>query len=417
MNQIKSRRKFIHDAGIYLSGLALLPCPFFPEKPPYKKKNKIDAFIRNKMEEYHIPGLAACVLKGDKTIWTGGYGYADLEAKRMMIPADTIQNIGSISKTITATAIMQLWESGEIKLDTDISGYLGFSVRNPKYPDIPITVEQLLVHRSSVNDGPAYGDSYQCGDPEVSLGDWIEGYFTPDGPYYHTTNFHTWEPGEAGPLPPQPRNYSNVGFGVLGLIVERISGMRFETYCKESIFTPLEMKQTGWHLTEIDVSRHAVPYDYLTEGFNLPPGMTYDQVLPKYPESMTPLTPGTFFPHCLYSFYNYPDGLLRTTVEDLSHFLSAYMNEGNYHHKNLLQSATIGKMMTILNDADPTQGLCWRRVTTLNKKVFWGHGGGDPGINTNMYLSQEDLTGVIVFQNSTAGQSFEIVEMLFEEFR
>jgi CubicO group peptidase (beta-lactamase class C family) len=91
----------------------------------------------------------------------------------------TIQNIGSISKTITATAVMQLWEKGKFKLDDDVNGYLPFKERNPYFPDDPITFRELLTHKSSIKDGPAYEDSYACGDPTISLKDWIEDFKLP----------------------------------------------------------------------------------------------------------------------------------------------------------------------------------------------------------------------------------------------
>jgi hypothetical protein len=76
---------------------------------------------------------------------------------------------------------MQLWEKGKFELDDDINQYLPFPVRNPSHPDSPISFRSLLTHRSSIADSPAYGSSYACGDPGVSLETWIKEYFTPDG--------------------------------------------------------------------------------------------------------------------------------------------------------------------------------------------------------------------------------------------
>ena len=176
---------------------------------------ELDEFILERMEEHSVPGLSACIVKENKLVWSKGYGWADVENKIPMT-ADTIQNIGSISKTVTATAVMQLWEEGKFELDDDVNGYLSFKVRNPRFLDIPITFRQLLTQRSSIMDGPAYGKSYACGDPAVSLEDWIKEYFVPDGKYYDgEKNFHVWKPGTED-VPSSPRAYTNVGFGLLG---------------------------------------------------------------------------------------------------------------------------------------------------------------------------------------------------------
>ena len=124
----------------------------------------LDAFILEQLERDRAPGFSAAVVAGSSLVWSAGYGLADVHRETVMTP-DTIQNIGSISKTITATAVMQLFETGQFGLDDDVSEYLPFQVRNPRYPDAPITFRQLLAHRSSIKDGPAYGESYACGDP------------------------------------------------------------------------------------------------------------------------------------------------------------------------------------------------------------------------------------------------------------
>ena len=88
---------------------------------------------------------------------------------KKMMNEHTILNIGSISKTITATAIMQLWEQQLIQLNEDINTYLNLDIRNPNHPTVPVTIHQLLTHSSSIQDGPSYDQSYQCGDPKISL--------------------------------------------------------------------------------------------------------------------------------------------------------------------------------------------------------------------------------------------------------
>jgi len=405
-----TRRHFLE-----LTGTAALGCTFGCAPAPRQEAvvRELDDFIRARMGMDHVPGLAACTVRGERLVWSAGYGFANIEAQIPMTP-ETLLNIGSISKTVTATAVMQLWETEEFALDDDVSAYLPFAVRNPRYPETPITFRQLLTHRSSITDGPAYGASYACGDPAVSLSDWIRGYFMPDGPYYDgEENFHAWEPGTPDP-PPRPRAYSNVGFGLLGYLVETLSGTPFSAYCQDKIFRPLGMRKTAWNLADIDTSKHAVPYSFVPEEFEMPDDLTFESMLPAPGLTPADLKPGKHAPHCLYSFFNYPDGLVRTSVSELSRFLRAYILGGAFEGTRILRPDTVAMMLS--ND-HYGRALCWSPRAMDNGDSLWGHGGGDPGISTYMGFRPEDGVGVILFHNfgSPGDGANEILERLLQE--
>ncbi len=319
-------------------------------------------------------------------------------------------------KTKTAMAVLQLWEKGAFKLDDDINLYLPFKVRNPAYPDDPITFRQLLTHKSSIKDGEAYDESYSCGDPTISLKEWIEGYLTSGGKHYDAKdNFYAWKPGTIDP-PEEPRSYTNVGFGLLGYLVEVISNMDFAEYCKENIFDPLEMTHTGWYLSDVDMSKHAVPYMYLPKDFKIPEDMTAASFLPRYGEDKQTIEKNAYFPHCLYSFPNYPDGLIRTCVRDLSRFLRAYINHGTFNGVQILKKETIDSM---LSKTHLGRGLCWSEVKFKSEPDIqaWGHGGGDPGVITHMSFIPEEGIGLIVFFNcgDPGKAASEIINRLMAE--
>jgi CubicO group peptidase (beta-lactamase class C family) len=360
----------------------------------------IDDFINEYLVENHVPGTACAVIKGDAVIWSEAYGMADIE-NNIPMTIDRIMNIASISKTITATAIMQLWEKGKSDLEEDINAYLPFIIRNPQFPDKPITIHQLLTHTSSIVDGPAYGNSYSCGDPTISLKDWISNYLTKDGMFYNEMeNFLPGEPGNR-------YQYSNVGFGLLGYIVEEITDKPFNIYCQEYILRPLGMTNSGWFLHEIDISNHAMPYFYITAESKEEIKKNYTKFFPNEKDFAI----GKQLASCLYSFPNYPDGLLRTSVMELSYFLAAIMNPGKFNDVMLLKESTIDKMISLQIEGNDSQGLCWHKS---NFESLWGHGGGDPGVQTKMFFSPETNIGVIVFQNSSWGNQFEIVRKLYE---
>ena len=409
-----SRRKFLQSGSMAMT-VCLLSRGMSLGRSPSLATGSIDDYIQEKMLEFHIPGMTLSVIKNNQIHWIKGFGWADLENKIPMDPSQSIQNIGSISKTITATAVMQLMEKQKIQLDDDINTFLNFSVRNPRFPDIPITFRQLLSHRSSIMDGDAYGQSYKCGDPAVSLESWMQDYFIPNGKFYDPDgHFHIWKPGEEGPLPAVPRSYSNVGFGLLGYLVEVISGIPFEEYTRKHIFEPLGMTQTGWFIKDIDRSHHVTPYTYMSDNMELPPGFTYEMALPKYPEEQTPLTPGTYFPHCLYSFYNFPDGLLRTSARELSYFMNCYMGGGIYRGNRILEEKTVQMMYQPAYPSDITRGLCWD-ISGINDQRFFGHGGGDPGVNTSMYFNPEDRKGIIILTNCSNADLYGLMAYILGE--
>lgn len=364
--------------------------------------NRIDALVDEALQAGDTPGIAACVVRGDQIEWSAGYGWADIRAGKPMSP-DTIQNIASVSKTITATAIMQLWEKKKLDLDADVNDYLPFPVRNPRFPTVPITTRQLLTHTSSIGDGPAYEPSYACGDPTTALVDWLQAYFDPQGRNYDAEeNFLTWRPGTFD-IPEGSYAYSNLAFGLLGGLVEISTGLPFTEYCQRSIFEPLSMDNSGWALADIDRENHAIPY-----------GSAPDQRLSASDDRNNDSDDTKYHPYCLYSFTNYPDGLLRTSVNDLSRFLRAYIGSGAFQSTRILEESTVQKMLTVSHDR---QGVCWRLPVHLPKQM-WGHSGGDPGVSTTMDFSPTNEIGVIVVSNFDGWKLVpEVSKALFEASR
>lgn len=365
------RRQLLQMCGGFIVGTTIIPSAARAKTDPFSGQ------ARQFLAESGGPGVACAVVSPGKVEWSRGFGMADLESRRPM-DAGTLLNVGSIAKTVTATAVMQLHERKKIDLRADVAKYLPFPLRNPNFPDTPVTIEQLLTHRSSIKDGPAYGKSYGCGDSPMSLGDWLTSYFVPDGKNWSKTeNWHSWSPGTTDP-PAQPRAYSNVAFGILGHVVERMSGRPFDAYCEEHIFRPLGMRGTGWFLRNLDVKRHATPYDRLptdmkpeeVEEFRAltPPGINF-QSLPA----------GSFVPRCLYGFPNYPDGLLRTSADGLGRFMAMYLARGKAFGKQLLKPDTIAEMLSRTHFGNY---LGWREYKLPDGRAIIGHGGSDPGIST-----------------------------------
>ena len=372
----------------------------------------LDGFIAQEMEASHIPGLAVAVIRGGRLAWSRGYGWADIERNIPMTP-DMLQNIGSISKTFVGSAVMQLWEQGTLQLEDDVNQYVDFSVRNPTHLRIPITLADLLMHRSSIADGSAYARGYACGDPKVPLEDWMRGYFTPGGAFYDPgENFHPWAPGERF-------EYNNVAFGLLAYVVEVVSKTPFAEYCWEHLFEPLGMHETSWYLADVDTDRHAIPYTYVSNGRVRGPswGGTEQGVVGG--GVATPTSHG-YAANCLYNHPNFPDGFLRTSVNQLGRYALAYLNGGAFEGARILKKDTVDQMLhPIFTAADEEgeygQGLVWYERVLSNGEHVWGHSGGDPGINTRLEFKRDSGHGVIVFTNTWGAELNEVCDRLFEE--
>jgi CubicO group peptidase (beta-lactamase class C family) len=218
---------------------------------------ELDSIIISTMETYHLPGLASLIIKQDQIIWNRNYGYANVELNRS-VEDSTLFLMASISKTIMATAIMQLWEDGLFGLDDNINDYLqpDFQVINPNHPRDTITFKMLMTHTSSINDNWSILDPLTvCGDSPIPLDSFLINYFTPGGIYYSIANFSPSAPGNT-------RIYTNAGACLLAYLVERLSGMSFDQYCRENIFDPLDMDETSWFLEGLDTTKIATPYEW-----------------------------------------------------------------------------------------------------------------------------------------------------------
>jgi len=406
-----SRRRFL--ASTAAAGLGLVACrrsgPASRDDSALatltpERRAVLESRLQALVTEHHVPGCAAAVILNARLAWSAGFGMADLDAGLPMTP-DTLLNIGSVTKTVTATGVLQLVEQGRLDLDADVQTIVGFGVRNPRHPERPITIRQLLTHRSSVMDGAEYGESYVCGDQPRPLGEWLAEYFA--GPNLDS-HFHAWAPGELDP-PPEPRAYSNVGYGLLGHVVERVSGLSYEDYCRDRIFRPLGMESSSFRIDRIDPGRHAVPYLRVPEESSSE-ARDLASRLGRYTLAQRPPEPGQMYPLCLYSFGTPPDGLLRTSVNQLSRFIAAWI-DGGLGRDSAGRSSRVLRPETVdlaLADSHFGRKLCWDPFDTPpGEEPFPGesliyHGGGDPGIATFAGFRRRQRSGIVLFFNTSS---------------
>ncbi|MCH8151907.1 MAG: beta-lactamase family protein [Planctomycetes bacterium] len=175
--------------------------------------DKVDDYITSEMKNRHIPGLALAVVKNGEVIKAKGYGLANVELNVPVTP-DSVFDLASITKSFTATAIMMLVEEGKVGLDDRISKYL----INAPYTWRDITVRHLLTHTAGLES---------------------EGDFGPTAEKFEYVSKRPLDfaPGER-------MKYSNQGYFLLGMIIEKVSGKRWHEFLAERIFEPLGMTAT-----------------------------------------------------------------------------------------------------------------------------------------------------------------------------
>jgi CubicO group peptidase (beta-lactamase class C family) len=350
-----------------LSGAALIAAPVLAKGSDSSWQNEFGAYVSNQLALTNTPGMSVAMVRGGRTAFSAGYGYADVEKARH-VNANSIFQIASVSKTVTATALMQLWEEAAFKLDDPIAPHLDFAVVHPKYPDVPITFRHLFTHTSGISDA-VYDDlDFSTGDLS-SLRDFVAGYLVPGGKWYDAAkSYSDARPGAAW-------SYSNVAVALLGYLGERLSGKSFDTLTRERIFAPLGLHDTSWRYEGVTDARLAQPYDFADAHFKRLPRT-------RYPD--------------------WPAGLLCTSANDFAKFLASYTKGGHA----LLKPETIAIMFkpdpVVVNPKSPTlrQGLIWE-LAPFGGSTIALHPGGDPGASTLAAIDSADGTAALCFTNIT----------------
>ena len=352
-----------------LLSLPLTAAEVLEHLPGPKNPTELDKFILEGMKEAKVPGLAALTLKEGKIFWAGYYGWANIEEKRP-VTQDTLFQLASISKTVTACMIMQQVEQGKLNLDADINTYLPFKARNPKHADQPITLRHLLCHTSSIRDNwKVLEDQWvKNGDFKLPLAQSLPAYLVEEGKFFSAKkSFYNWAAGTNN-------QYCNVAVALAAHVAEAKLKTPFETLCTQGIFKPLKMEGAGFLLTSVDPRKVAMPYGYRKKN-------------------------GSFKALEHHGYIDYPAGTLRASAPHLARFLMMFMGNGRLGEVRVLKEGTVEAMKKIqYPKLDKKQGISWY-YTRVGGKQMVGHDGGDPGVVTQMFCQPEEGTGIIVLMN------------------
>lgn len=275
-------------------------------------------------------------------------------ARNLAATTETQYRIASISKVITAIAIMQLAEQELLDLDADIGTILGYSVRNPNKPTAAITARMLLSHTSTIIDGPTY-DNFLSATVQNNPIPNLSEILTPSGLYYTTGQFNNALPGNYF-------NYANINYVILGTIIEKVSDLRFDLYCKQHITTPLGL-DASFNVTDLsDLNQLAVLYRK-TGGVWTPQIDDYQGNPPIY-TNLSGYIPGT------NGGRFGPQGGFRCSAQDLAKIMIVLMNDGAIDNQSAL--LTPASCMAMLANEWTYNGLNGNNYSGLFRS--WGLG-------------------------------------------
>jgi CubicO group peptidase (beta-lactamase class C family) len=311
----------------------------------------LDNFFAEQMASLHVPGAVVTIVKDGKIFFTKGYGYADLEKKLPVVPDKTLFRAYSVSKTFTATAIMQLVEQGKLKLDEDVNKYLKTFQLKGDFKE-PVTLANLMTHTAGFVDT----------DTMLAHGD------------LRTRSF-----GEnlAQNMPPRSKplgtfRYSNYGASLGGYIVETTSGEPFAEYIERHILKPLGMRHSTFLLPR-----------------QLPPGVAANVAVGyRYEDGVyKPMTPDEG------DFWTAPAANLLTTGTDIAPFMIAHLQRGRYGTTRILKEATIEEMHKPRQIGEaPLMAYGFFPHFENNQRGMFHNGGWDGAIS-QMYLLPEHNIG------------------------
>jgi D-alanyl-D-alanine carboxypeptidase len=311
----------------------------------------IDQFLKLKMKETQIPGMAIAVTDREKLLRVSTYGFADIAAQAPITP-DSLFETASIGKSFTAIALLQLCDEGKLDLQAPVTQYLPWFKVQSKYP--PITVHHLMGHTAGIIRGTELAphglyDSWALRETKTR---------TPPGQYWH---------------------YSSIGYKTLGFLLERLTGQSLEEIIKSRVLDPLGMTNTHPVITFETRERAAIGYCSL-----------YDD-RPEHPSHQ--LVPA------MWGEYGTGDGCQASTAGDMAIFLRMLMNRGRSPRGRLISEVSFDLMAPLAKRTDSEQYGYALVAYPVGGHTYLGHGGSNAGYTAHILADVEEGLGVVVLAN------------------
>ena len=396
-----SRRKAL--TTIRIAGLAiLLSCagePTVPASPPGQSEIPItgtavpgmasfDLVVTDFMRKLAIPGGAVAVMRDGKLIYARGFGYADVENKTLVQP-DALFRIASVSKTLTAAAIMKLVEEGKLQLDDRVAPLLAYLAPAPGATVDPrweqITIRHLLNHAGGWDRTKPIGGFDPIDRPEIAAA-----AVGAPAPASSETLIRYMKGMPLDFNPGEKFAYSNFGYIVLGRVIERVSGMPYKEYVRTRVLEPVGANRTQQgrsHMTDAlaDEVRYYSPPSWNVNALMVP------SVFPG--EGLVPLTYGGFH----FEAGDASGGWVSSTI-DLLRVVGGI--DGQPTRPDILGPALIAEM-TGAGPAACADGACYYGagwfVRPTHGDANWWHGGSLPGATAMLVRTYDNVAWIGLF--------------------
>ena len=340
---------------------------------PQELETWLDELMAEQRSKLHIPGVTFSLVQNGELFFAKGYGYADLEQQIPVIADRTLFCVGGISKLFTATAIMQLEESGLLNLDDDVNKYLpDFQIEN-NYPQ-PVTIANLLTHTAGFDNRSIGMGALETSDV-IPLGEHLAARM----------------PGRVR-SPGEVIIGCNYSYGLLGYIVELVTGVPFSQYIDENILQPLEMNHSSFELPSHLAVDLALSYGYKEkQKTHQALQLNYHQIL---------LTDS-----------------LNATATDLANFAIAHLQHGRFKAQRILSEATAQQMQQqqFTNDPRlPGVGLGFWEYFNNQQRAIAHSGGVVAGFRSFLYLLPSQNLGLFVAENGSSNISGKLIDQFLD---
>lgn len=348
-----------------------LPLPALQQGNHRALEQYASELIQEEMNRNNIVGLSAAIVVGDRIVWAKGYGYANQETRKLAT-AETVYRVGSISKIPNAIAVMKFKAAGRVDLDAPIKRYIPeLKVKSRFATEPAFTPRQLMTHHSGLPS-------------DIVKGMWGE----QPAPFQSVVSllaeeYLAYPPGTI-------HSYCNLGAGLLGVMLERVSGAEYEAVMQEAVLQPLEMANSSYRLQPHIAQK-------LSQGYN---------------------TKGQ--PEQDVAMRDVPAGNLYTSVNDLGKMMIMLLNDGVYGGTEVLPPALVREMLTAQNEGVLLDGNLKIGYEFFLQNPSLAYVGGDFGHGGHMYLFHGQVLGVkkekiaVVVLANSAGAA-ERVKLIAEQ--
>jgi CubicO group peptidase (beta-lactamase class C family) len=335
------------------------------------KLNKVDpqsrfagarAVIERMLEEKKVPSVAVAVIKDGKIVWEEGFGWANVERK-IVATAHTPYSLASVTKPITATAIMTLNQAGKLDLDAPIEQYLG-NLRLKGYagPTEGVTARRIMAHSAGL---PLYGGFYLNGDKPAGT--------------EQTISRHGMVV-----FPPNTRfEYSNIGMKILDAAIEHVSGQSYGDYLRQHVFLPLGMMRSSLGHDKSWAAKAAVRYEK---------GKPMSYYLTDHPGS----------------------GDVWSSAHDMALFLAFHMATLMPNQRQILSREAVIDMQRPVSARSATIGANWFVTKGGGITRIW-HGGGQPGVSASVDFFPDHKLGLVLLTNGRNANLYDIKKAIVDE--